>query len=174
MAADKQVSVKVVTEKDLAGVQAIEDKVNQLKQQKLQLQIDANTSRLDEVNSKINEAKNKLATLQGKADVDDSELKKVLDEIFTVDPVSGLPQGDYQYYMSPSGNPVVKQWLENNLLRPRMSSGGSSVEGVTDDMIFEMSRKSGESVSDYQSRLTSLYDSAKAEYEKYLSEIKSE
>ena len=55
-----------------------------------------------------------------------------------------------------------------------MSSGGSSVEGVTDDMIFEMSRKSGESVSDYQSRLTSLYDSAKAEYEKYLSEIKSE
>lgn len=106
--------------------------------------------------------------------VDDSDLKKVLDEIFTVDPVSGLPQGDYQYYMSSSGNPVVKQWLENNLLRPRMSSGGSSVEGVTDDMIFEMSRKSGESVSDYQSRLTSLYDSAKAEYDRYLSEIKSE
>lgn len=106
--------------------------------------------------------------------VDDSDLKKVLDEIFTVDPVSGLPQGDYQYYMSSSGNPVVKQWLENNLLRPRMSSGGSSVEGVTDDMIFEMSRKNGESVSDYQSRLTSLYDSAKAEYEKYLSEFKSE
>lgn len=106
--------------------------------------------------------------------VDDSELKKVLDEIFTVDPVSGLPQGDYQYYMSSAGNPVVKQWLENNLLHPRMSSPGSSVEGVTDDMIFEMSRKSGESVSDYQTRLTSLYDSAKAEYEKYLSELKSE
>ena len=106
--------------------------------------------------------------------VDDSELKKVLDEIFTVDPVSGLPQGDYQYYMSSSGNPVVKQWLENNLLHPRMSSGGSSVEGVTDDMIFEMSRKTGESVSDYQSRLISIYDSAKAEYEKYLSELKTE
>lgn len=106
--------------------------------------------------------------------VDDSDLKKVLDEIFTVDPVSGFPQGDYQYYMSSSGNPVVKQWLENNLLRPRMSSGGSSVEGVTDDMIVEMSRKSGESVSDYQSRLTSLYDSAKEEFEKSLSPIKSE
>lgn len=106
--------------------------------------------------------------------VDDSELKKVLDEIFTVDPVSGLPQGDYQYYMSSSGNPVVKQWLENNLLHPRMSSAGSLVDGVTDDMIFEMSRKTGESVSDYQARLISLYDSAKAEYDKYLSEIKSE
>ena len=106
--------------------------------------------------------------------VDDSELKKVLDEIFTVDPVSGLPQGDYQYYMSSSGNPVIKQWLENNLLHPRMSSAGSLVDGVTDDMIFEMSRKTGESVSDYQARLTSLYDSAKAEYDKYLSEIKSE
>ena len=65
--------------------------------------------------------------------------------------------------MSSSGNPDVKQWLENNLIRPRKFSNGSSVEGVTDDMIFEMSRKSGESVSDYQARLTSLYDSAFAE-----------
>ena len=79
--ADKQVSVKVVTEKDLAGVQAIEDKVKQLQQQKLQLQIDANTSRLDEVNSRIDAAKAKLSDLKGKADVDDSELKQVETEI---------------------------------------------------------------------------------------------
>ena len=79
--ADKQVSVKVVTEKDLSGVQAIEDKVKQLQQQKLQLQIDANTSRLDEVNSRIDAAKVKLSDLKGKADVDDSELKQVETEI---------------------------------------------------------------------------------------------
>ena len=27
--------------------------------------------------------------------------------------------GDLSYYLSPDGNPTVKQWLENNLLKPR-------------------------------------------------------
>ena len=100
-------------------------------------------------------------------EVDDTMLKNILDEIFTVDEVSGFPKGDIQYYMSSAGNPVVKSWLENNILKPRMTSG-SSVEGLTDDLIVECSRIDGESVSDYQKRLTSIYDSAKAEYDKLL------
>ena len=102
-----------------------------------------------------------------KPELDQSQLKCVLDEIFSVDPISGFPKGDIQYYLSSEGNPQVKQWLENNLLKPRMS-GNQSLEGLTDDLIVEFSRKADESVSDYQSRLTSLYDSAKAEYEKSL------
>lgn len=94
-----------------------------------------------------------------------SQLKSVLDEIFSVDPVSGFPRGDLQYYMSSEGNPVVKQWLENNLLKPRMS-GGQSLSDVTDDMRAEFARKKGESIMDYQSRLMSIYDDAKSEYEK--------
>ena len=92
-----------------------------------------------------------------------STLQEVLDEIFSVDPNTGFPKGDIQYYMSSDGNPQVKQWIENNLLQPRVSSGSSTPEGVTDDMIVEMSRIKGESVSDYQHRLISIYDSAKAE-----------
>lgn len=95
----------------------------------------------------------------------DSELKSVLDEIFSVDPVSGFPRGDIQYYMSSDGNPVVKQWLENNLLKPRMSEG-KSLADVTDDMRAEFARQRGESVEDYQLRLKSIYDEAKAESEK--------
>ena len=97
--------------------------------------------------------------------VDNSELKQVLDEIFSVDPVTGFPKGDIQYYMSADGNPMVKQWLETHLLKPRQSSG-QSMQGLTDDMIIEFSRIKGESIEDYQARLTSLYDSAKAEYER--------
>ena len=97
-----------------------------------------------------------------KPELVDSQLKRVLDEIFSVDLISGFPKGDVQYYMSADGNPQVKQWLENNLLKPRMS-GNQSMEGLTDDMIVEFSRKADESVSDYQFRLTSLYDSALAE-----------
>ena len=56
---------------------------------------------------------------------DTSELQNVLDEIFSVDPVTGFPKGDIQYYLSADGNPMVKQWLETHLLKPRQSSGQS-------------------------------------------------
>lgn len=95
----------------------------------------------------------------------ESSLQSVLDEIFSVDVNTGFPKGDIQYYMSSEGNPQVKQWIENNLLKPRVSSGSSTPEGVSDDLIVEMSRQKGESISDYQSRLISIYDSAKAEVE---------
>ena len=99
-------------------------------------------------------------------EVIDSSLQSILDEIFAVDPLTGLPKGDIQYYLSSEGNPQVKQWIENNLLRPRVNSGSSVPEGVADDMIVEMSRKKDESISDYQNRLMSIYDSAKAEVAK--------
>lgn len=100
-------------------------------------------------------------------EIDDTQLKKVLDEIFSVDPITGFPKGDIQYFLSSDGNPQVKQWLENNLLKPRISSS-SNLEGVTDDMIAEFSKKKDESASAYAERLMSIYDAAKAEYEKSL------
>lgn len=104
---------------------------------------------------------------------DDSELGKVLREIFSVDPSTGLPRGDIQYWLSSEGNPQIKQWLENNLLKPRAKQSGSSIEGVTDDMIVEMSRRADESADAYTARLASLYESAKAEYESGLQQLNS-
>ena len=99
-------------------------------------------------------------------ELDQSQLKKILDEIFCVDPDSGFPRGDIYYYMSTNGNPQVKQWLENNLLKPRMKNTGSSLKDVSDDLIVEMSRQQGESIDDYSSRLMSIYDAAKVESDK--------
>ena len=104
---------------------------------------------------------------------DASPLKAILDEIFAVDELTGLPKGDIQYYMSANGNPQVKQWLENNILKPRMTSN-TTMDGLTDDMIAEFSQMKDESIDSYRERLTSIYDNAKAEYEKSLSEIKTE
>lgn len=83
--ADKQVKVKVVTDKDLKGVDAIEDKIKQIKQQKIQLDIEANTSRFKEVESRISAIKEELKSLQGKADVDDSEVKKLESELSSLE-----------------------------------------------------------------------------------------
>ena len=69
-------------------------------------------------------------------DIMQTSLKEVLDEIFAVDPISGFPKGDIQYYLSSEGNPQVKQWLENNLLKPRLS-GGSSLEDITEYLLSE-------------------------------------
>lgn len=100
----------------------------------------------------------------------DSTMFDILREIYSVDPISGLPKGDIQYYLSKDGNPDVKRWLETNLLQPRAISSGSSVEGITDDMIADFARRSDESVSQYVERMASIRDSAIADIEKFKSE----
>lgn len=88
----------------------------------------------------------------------EDKMMEILRDVFAVDERTGLPMGDIAYYLSPDGNPQVREWLQNNLLKPRSVSVGSSVEGVTDDMIVECARGKGESVVDYASRLRSIYD----------------
>lgn len=92
---------------------------------------------------------------------DNSEIANVLKEIFAVDARTGLPQGEISYYLSPDGNPQIKEWLMNNLLRARNVSVGSSVDGVDDNMLEEFSRRPGESLSDYRCRLYDLGMEAK-------------
>ena len=92
-------------------------------------------------------------------DMDETALKHVLDEIFEVDPVTGFPRGDIQYYLSASGNPQVKQWLETNILQPRMSAN-SIMQGLSDDLIAEMSQRKNESLEDYTARVRGIYDDA--------------
>ena len=94
-----------------------------------------------------------------------SQMKEVLDEIFSVDPVTGNPRGDIQYFMSKDGNPQVKAWLETNLLAPRRSNSGYDGKQLDDDIIAEFSRNDGESIKDYSSRLASLRDEAMKNYE---------
>lgn len=88
------------------------------------------------------------------SDVVNDPLDSVLREIFTTDPVSGFPTGDIQYYMSKDGNPMVKDWLEKNLLMPRQKPV-NNVE-YDDDLVFEMSKKSDESFDDYRARILDI------------------
>lgn len=101
----------------------------------------------------------------------DSALKEVLDEIFFVDPVTGNPRGDIQYFMSKDGNPQVKAWLESNLLQPRRENPSYDGVDVTDDLIAEFSRKPGENVESYASRLDGLRTEAMENYKKAQAEL---
>lgn len=113
-------------------------------------------------------------------EITDTQLYNVLKEIYSVDPATGLPKGDIQYFMSPNANPQVQAWLQENLLKPRAKEKGTSIEGVTDDMMVEYSRKFGESVNAYRQRLQGIFDKAVYEIEQhkkdteYIKSIKNE
>lgn len=100
-------------------------------------------------------------------------LDDVLNEIFTVDPRSGLPRGDIQYFLSKDGNPQVKAWLESNLLQPRVAKGMSDPAKVSDDLIVEMSRLPDETTDSYAARVMGIYDEAKANLAALKSQIDS-
>lgn len=100
-------------------------------------------------------------------EITDTQLFNVLKEIYSVDPATGFPKGDIQYFLSPNANPQVQTWLQENLLKPRAKQQGTSIEGVTDDMLVEYSRKFGESVNAYQQRLKGIFDKAVADIEQY-------
>lgn len=98
---------------------------------------------------------------------DTSELMNILNEIFSVDERTGQPLGDLSYFLSPNGNPTVKAWLENNLLKPRFGEKMHNPD-ITDDMLIEFSRGADESVDSYAARLADLRQQAFDEYNKSL------
>lgn len=98
---------------------------------------------------------------------DDSQIMTILNEIFAVDPATGAPRGDIAYYLSPDGNPTVKTWLMNNLLRPKFGIKARN-EDLTDDMIADFSRGTEESIDSYVARMSQYRQSAIEEYKKSL------
>lgn len=90
----------------------------------------------------------------------ESQFDIILNEIFSVDPVSGLPKGDVAYYLSDNGNPQVRDWIKNNLLQPRAVLTGADPQRVSDDLIAEFSRGADESNEAYAMRLSSIRSEA--------------
>lgn len=94
----------------------------------------------------------------------ESDLQRVLNSIFEVDEKTGFPKSDIQYYLSGNSNPTVKEWLINNLMKPKADKLRTSVEGVTDDMLYEFSRHADEDIDTYRKRLYTIGEEAKAFY----------
>ena len=99
-----------------------------------------------------------------------NDVDNILSEIFAPDPITGAPKGDIAYYLSPDGNPMIKQWLETHLLAPRgvISSNGQ----YDDDTIAEYSRNADESVDSYRERIIGYIESNRAIIENAKNETK--
>lgn len=105
--------------------------------------------------------------------IPESELKPILDEIFSVDPITGNPRGDIAYFLSKDANPQVKAFIESALFSQRVDESLRDPEKYSDDLILEYSRNDNESVKDYASRLASYRDEAVKAYEKAKFEIEN-
>lgn len=91
--------------------------------------------------------------------------------IFSVDPVTGLPQGDLAVFMSENTSPEVKQYITQNLMLDVSSSAAPSVmakdsSSLDDDMINQLSRGSFESLSDYRDRMINFVKSQRDDLQK--------
>lgn len=79
MVAQKEVKVKIATEEELSGVEALELKIKSLEKQRIQIGIDIASQKLDETQAKIEKLKQQKANLEVGAD--DSKIKEIESEI---------------------------------------------------------------------------------------------
>lgn len=82
----------------------------------------------------------------------------IFDEIFAVNPVTKLPDGDIACFMNENTSEAVRQFIIQNLTADNGSSSDSFGEfsALDDDDIAMFTRNSGESVSDYRDRLVNF------------------
>lgn len=78
----------------------------------------------------------------------------IFDEIFSVDPITLLPDGDIACFMSENTSDSVRSFISQNLLRENGSlSDTTKFEGLSDDVIAEFTRGGDETIESYRSRL---------------------
>ena len=75
---DKQVEVKVLTDVEAAKVEALENKINELQRQRLAVNIEANTQKLNEIQDKIDGIDTVIET---SVDLSDEELEELKSEL---------------------------------------------------------------------------------------------
>lgn len=82
----------------------------------------------------------------------------LFDEIFSVNPFTGLPDGDLAIFMNENTSPSVKQFIELNLRKDtNLVSDSAGYSGqLSDDLIAEYMRNSDESIDSYRERLVSI------------------
>lgn len=92
-------------------------------------------------------------------DVQEVELKnttdnQLFDVIYAPDPFTGLPQSDIAVYLSDKVDPAIREFVASQLMSPNPKPQG--VDDANSDILFDLIRKDGESVSDYAVRVREL------------------
>ena len=100
---------------------------------------------------------------------------EILDQIYSLDPVTGNPRGDLAVFLSADAHPEIRDFIQRNLLMDLGDNGESNLvlpdsvrnqfsRFVTDDDIASLSRNRGESMDEYAQRLSECVRDMKLAY----------
>lgn len=78
------------------------------------------------------------------------ESDPMLSQIFVPDPESNIPRSDIHLILSKDQNPIVSQFIRDNLMQP-VNSGDSGVDNP--DMALDMVKSRGEDIYHYAQRM---------------------
>lgn len=81
---------------------------------------------------------------------------ELLDTIYKPDEFTGLPTCEVALYLSPKIDPMIREFIVQNLLQPNPNTGGYPDEQA--DLLHDLVRGVDESVSDYAVRIRDIID----------------
>lgn len=87
-----------------------------------------------------------------KSDNKDSK-ENLFNQIYSVNPLTNLPQGDIAVFMNQNTSPQVRDFIVNELMRPDGSDKATSFDGLSDDELYSLSRQHGEDIQAYKLRM---------------------
>lgn len=96
---------------------------------------------------------------------------QLLDMIYSVDPVTGLPSSDFTYFESSNASPEVRQFIQNQIHSVRPPQNDCK---LTDDERLVYGRAPDESPRQYLSRVRSLLQSEREKVHLLRSDNKKE
>lgn len=74
-------------------------------------------------------------------------------QIYAVNPLTNLPQGDIAVFMNANTSPQVRDFIVNELMKPDGSEKATSFDGLSDDELYSLSRQHGEDIQAYKLRM---------------------
>lgn len=78
----------------------------------------------------------------------------IFDRIFSVDPRTKLPSGDIALFMTQNTSPEVRDFIQQNLMRPvNADTDAGKYDGLDDDIIALYTRGADEDIYDYRDRM---------------------
>lgn len=81
-------------------------------------------------------------------------LQLMFDNIFAVDPRTGLPSCDVSVFLSENTSPEIKQFIAANLMREHVGEVDAHLsDGIDDDVVAELTRGSSEGSAAYRNRV---------------------
>lgn len=94
-----------------------------------------------------------------------SPAEKLMDEIFSVNPLTGFPMSSISMYLSDKTRDEIRSYIERNILVDTSSNGISVPDELRSDyfkldseFIAAVSPNYGETVESYESRIQSYFD----------------